>query len=161
MPAPPDGGPGTSSWPDTTVSIIEGAADTPVYLWITDGKAELRDASALWGLDSDQTQEAIRAELGDPKIKVACIGPAGEKQVLLAAVMNDEQRAAGRGGAGAVMGSKKLKAIAVRGSMKIPVADEATAERDLQGVARPAVAITPSSRSSLRMAPTSCWSTAG
>lgn len=105
--------------------IVEGKADAPVYLWIKDGKAELRDASALWGLDSDQTQEAIRAELGDPKIKIACIGPAGEKQVPLAAVMNDEQRAAGRGGAGAVMGSKNLKAIAVRGNGKTPVADEA------------------------------------
>jgi aldehyde:ferredoxin oxidoreductase len=105
--------------------VVEGAADAPVYLWINDGKAELRDASALWGLDSDQTQEAIQTELGDPKIKVACIGPAGEKQVLLACIMNDEQRAAGRGGAGAVMGSKKLKAIAVRGTGKVPVADEA------------------------------------
>lgn len=105
--------------------IVEGKADAPVYLWIKDGKAELRDASALWGLDSDQTQAAIRAELGDEKIKIACIGPAGEKQVLLAAVMNDEQRAAGRGGAGAVMGSKNLKAIAVRGNGKTPVADEA------------------------------------
>jgi aldehyde:ferredoxin oxidoreductase len=105
--------------------ILEGKADSPVYLWIKDGKAEIRDASALWGLDSDQTQEAIRTELGDGKIKVACIGPAGEKQVPLASVMNDEQRAAGRGGAGAVMGSKNLKAVAVRGSMKVPVADEA------------------------------------
>jgi hypothetical protein len=104
--------------------IVEGAAEAPVYLWINDGKAEIRDASAFWGLDSDQTQEAIRSELGDAKIKVACIGPAGEKQVPLAAVMNDEQRAAGRGGAGAVMGSKNLKAIAVRGSLKVPVADE-------------------------------------
>jgi len=104
--------------------IIEGKADSPVYLWINDGKAEIRDASALWGLDSDQTQEAIKKELGDAKVKVACIGPAGEKQILLASVMNDEQRAAGRGGAGAVMGSKNLKASAVRGTMKTPVADE-------------------------------------
>jgi len=105
--------------------IVEGAADSPVYLWINDGKAEIRDASAFWGLDSDETQEAIIAELGDSKVRVSCIGPAGEKQVLLACVMNDEQRAAGRGGAGAVMGSKNLKAIAVRGTMKVPVADEA------------------------------------
>jgi aldehyde:ferredoxin oxidoreductase len=105
--------------------IVEGAADSPVYLWINDGKAEIRDASALWGLDSDETQEAIIAELGDSKVRVSCIGPAGEKQVPLACVMNDEQRAAGRGGAGAVMGSKNLKAIAVRGTMKVPVADEA------------------------------------
>ena len=104
--------------------IIEGAADAPVYLWMADGKAELKDASSLWGLDSDQTQEAIKAELGDSKIRVCCIGQAGEKQVRLACVMNDEGRAAGRGGAGAVMGAKNLKAIAVRGTMKTPVADE-------------------------------------
>jgi aldehyde:ferredoxin oxidoreductase len=106
--------------------IVEGAADSPVYLWITDGKAEIRDASALWGLDSDQTQEAIRKELGDEKIKVSCIGQAGESQIPLACIMNDEQRAAGRGGSGAVMGSKKLKAVAVRGTIRVPVADEAT-----------------------------------
>jgi aldehyde:ferredoxin oxidoreductase len=105
--------------------IVEGAADAPVYLWINDGKVEIRDASAFWGLDSDATQEAIIAELGDSKVRVSCIGPAGEKRVPLACVMNDEQRAAGRGGAGAVMGSKNLKAIAVRGTMKVPVADEA------------------------------------
>ena len=106
--------------------IVEGVADSPVYLWIKDGKAEIRDASALWGLDSDQTQEAIRKELGDEKIKVSCIGQAGEKQIPLACIMNDEQRAAGRGGAGAVMGSKKLKAVAVRGTRRVAVADEAT-----------------------------------
>ena len=105
--------------------IVEGKADSPVYLWIKDGHAEIRDASALCVLDSDQTQEAIRAELGDQGIKISCIGPAGEKQILLGCVMNDEQRAAGRGGAGAVMGSKNLKAVAVRGTGKVPVADEA------------------------------------
>ncbi len=103
--------------------IVEGKADAPVYLWIDDGKVEIRDATALWGLDSDETQEAIREELGDKKIKVSCIGPAGEKQILLACVMNDEQRAAGRGGAGAVMGSKNLKAVAARGNGKVPIAD--------------------------------------
>ena len=106
--------------------IVEGVADSPVYLWIDDGKAEIRDASALWGLDSDQTQEAIRKELGDEKIKVSCIGQAGEMQIPLACIMNDEQRAAGRGGSGAVMGSKKLKAVAVRGTRRVEVADEAT-----------------------------------
>ncbi len=106
--------------------IVEGVADSPVYLWIEDGKAEIRDASALWGLDSDQTQEAIRKELGDEKIKVSCIGQAGEMQIPLACIMNDEQRAAGRGGSGAVMGSKKLKAVAVRGTRRVEVADEAT-----------------------------------
>jgi aldehyde:ferredoxin oxidoreductase len=105
--------------------IVEGRADSPVYLWLTDGKVEIRDAGHLWGLDTDQTQEAIRSELGDKDIKVSCIGPAGEKQILLASVMNDEQRAAGRGGAGAVMGSKNLKAVAARGHGKVTVADEA------------------------------------
>jgi aldehyde:ferredoxin oxidoreductase len=104
--------------------IVEGKSEAPVYLWIDDGRAELRDASHLWGMDSNETQEAIQAELGDGKIKVACIGPSGEKLILLACVMNDEGRAAGRGGAGAVMGSKKLKAIAVRGTKRVAVADE-------------------------------------
>jgi aldehyde:ferredoxin oxidoreductase len=105
--------------------IVEGAADSPVYLWIQDGKVEIRDAVALWGLDSDQTREAIRAELGDDKIRVSCIGQSGEKQIPLASVMNDDQRAAGRGGAGAVMGSKNLKAVACRGSKRVALADEA------------------------------------
>ena len=109
--------------------IVEGKADAPVYLWINDGNVEVRDAAVLWGLDSDQTQEAIREELGDAKVKVSCIGQAGEKQILLACIMNDEQRAAGRGGVGAVMGSKNLKAMAVRGTGKVPVADEAALEQ--------------------------------
>ena len=104
--------------------ILEGAASSPVYLWMADGKAELRDATPFWGMDSNETQDAIRAELGDAKARVCCIGPSGEMQIPMACVMNDEGRAAGRGGAGAVMGSKNLKAIACRGSMKTPVADE-------------------------------------
>jgi aldehyde:ferredoxin oxidoreductase len=114
--------------------IVEGKADAPVYLWINDGNVEIRDAGALWGLDSDQTQEAIRQELGDDKVKVSCIGQAGEKQILLACIMNDEQRAAGRGGAGAVMGSKNLKAVAVRGTGKVPVADEAALKQATKNV---------------------------
>jgi aldehyde:ferredoxin oxidoreductase len=98
--------------------IIEGAAykHAPVYLWIKDGKAELRDASALWGKNFWETTDMIQKELGDDKIKVAGIGRAGEKLVKMACVMNDDHRAGGRGGAGAVMGSKNLKAIAVRGT---------------------------------------------
>ncbi len=114
--------------------IVEGKADAPVYLWIDNGKVEIRDATALWGLDSDETQEAIREELGDKKIKVSCIGPAGEKQILLACVMNDEQRAAGRGGAGAVMGSKNLKAVAARGNGKVPIADAETLKQAAKNV---------------------------
>ncbi len=102
--------------------FISGASKKPVYLWIKDGRAELRDASALWGLDAKETQTALEAELGEPRLRAAVIGPAGERVSLLACVMNDGHRAAGRGGAGAVMGSKKLKAIAVRGTGQISVA---------------------------------------
>lgn len=98
--------------------IIEGTSSKPVYLFITDDHAELKDAAHLWGQDAFGVQEAIRDELGDRRIKVTCIGPAGEKKVLLAGIINDEGRAAGRGGAGAVMGSKNLKAIAVRGTKR-------------------------------------------
>lgn len=103
--------------------IVEGASDKPVYLYIHDGEAELRDASHLWGLDvhstTDQIIEELKDELGEDaeNVKVACIGPAGEKLVKIAAIMNDKNRAAGRGGHGAVWGAKKLKAIAVRGHM--------------------------------------------
>lgn len=103
--------------------IVEGASPKPVYLWIKDGKAELRDASSLWGKDSYATQDAIKKDLGDPRICVLCIGPAGEKKVLMSAVMNDEGRAAGRAGVGAVMGSKNLKAIAVRGKANVSLAN--------------------------------------
>ena len=104
--------------------LFTGRAAHPVYLWIKDGLAELRDASHLQGRDSYQTQESIRQELGEPKARVACIGPAGENLVKYAAVMNDAGRAAGRTGMGAVMGSKNLKAIAVRGTGNVPLADE-------------------------------------
>ena len=103
--------------------IAEGASDKPVYLWVSDDKVELRDASHLWGKDSYATQQAIKEELGDKRICVLCIGQAGEQKVLISAVMNDEGRAAGRAGVGAVMGSKNLKAIAVRGKKKVQLAD--------------------------------------
>jgi len=98
--------------------IIEGTAykHAPVYLWIKDGKAELRDASDVWGKNFWETTSMIKKELGDDKIKVAGIGRAGENLVKTSCVMNDDHRAGGRGGAGAVMGSKNLKAIAVRGT---------------------------------------------
>ena len=101
--------------------VITGRAEKPVYLWIHDGEVEIRDASHIWGLDVFETETVIKQELGDDRVKVACIGPAGEKLVRLACIMNDLYRAAGRCGLGAVMGSKKLKAIAVRGSMDIEV----------------------------------------
>jgi aldehyde:ferredoxin oxidoreductase len=102
--------------------IFEGKADKPVYLWIYNDHVELKDASHLWGKDCYETTDAILAE-NDPEAKVACIGPAGENLVLFACVMNDKHRAAGRTGVGAVMGSKNLKAIAVRGTGGVKIAD--------------------------------------
>lgn len=104
--------------------ILEGKAQKPVYLWIFDDKVELRDASGLWGKTVPETSDLIRAET-DEDARVACIGPAGERLVLFAAVMNDLGRAAGRTGVGAVMGSKNLKAVAVVGTGAIDVADQA------------------------------------
>jgi len=103
--------------------IIEGRAAEPVYLWIDDGKAELRPAGHLWGKNTHETDDAIRAET-DNKTKTAVIGPAGEKLVLFASIMNDRDRAAGRAGVGAVMGAKKLKGVAVRGTKKVSMASE-------------------------------------
>lgn len=103
--------------------FFSGISPQPVYLWIQDGRAELRDAGKLWGLDAKDTQKALEAETGEPKLRAAVIGPAGEKMALIACVINDGHRAAGRGGLGAVMGSKRLKAVAVRGTGKIAVAD--------------------------------------
>ena len=105
--------------------FFTGASDKPVYLLIENGKAELKDAADLWGKDSFYTEDAL-AERHD-KAKVACIGPAGERLSLNAAVMNYKGRAAGRSGVGAVMGSKKLKAVAVVGGGKVPVVDDAGA----------------------------------
>ncbi|MFC1591494.1 aldehyde ferredoxin oxidoreductase family protein [Thermodesulfobacteriota bacterium] len=102
--------------------IFEGASAKPVYLVCTDEKVELRDAAGLWGLKVPETTTAIQQELGE-QYKVACIGPAGEKQGLMACIMNDVHRAAGRCGLGAVMGSKNLKAIAVRGSRTVEIAE--------------------------------------
>jgi len=102
--------------------FISGVSERPVYLFIKGGKAEIRDASALWGKDSVETLESLIQETGESKLRAALIGPAGEKQSLMACVINDKHRAAGRGGCGAVMGSKNLKAIAVRGTGNIPVA---------------------------------------
>ncbi len=98
--------------------VIEGASEEPVYLWVKDGRAELRDARGLWGKTVKETVEAIRGELGEPLARVACIGPAGERMVRFACVVFDNRYAAGRGGLGAVMGSKKLKAVAVRGTRR-------------------------------------------
>jgi aldehyde:ferredoxin oxidoreductase len=103
--------------------VITGQSATPVYLWIHDGEVELRDADHLWGLGAWETETRLREELGDDKVEVACVGPAGERLVRFAAIMNMRNRAAGRTGMGAVMGAKKLKAIAVRGRQRPEVAD--------------------------------------
>ena len=96
--------------------IVEGRSPKPVYLWIKDGVAEIRDASKYWGKATKETQDGIREELGDNRIRLAMIGPGGENMALFACVINDLKEAAGRGGTGAVMGSKNLKAVAVRGT---------------------------------------------
>lgn len=103
--------------------FFTGASSKPVYLYINDGKAELRDAAHLWGKNTKETWEALKVETGEPKVRVAAIGPSGEKVSLLSCPINDGHRAAGRGGGGAVMGSKKLKAIAVRGTGNVYVAN--------------------------------------
>jgi aldehyde:ferredoxin oxidoreductase len=95
--------------------VITGAAKKPVYLWINDGEAELRDAMHLWGKETGEVEDLIREELKDDRIEVLQVGPAGEKQVRFASILSMANRACGRTGMGAVMGSKKLKAIAVRG----------------------------------------------
>jgi aldehyde:ferredoxin oxidoreductase len=96
--------------------IFEGASAKPVYLAIQDDVAELRDASHLWGKSVWATEAAIKADHQDPQTRVSCIGLAGENKVLFAAVVNDLHRAAGRSGVGAVMGTKNLKAVVVRGT---------------------------------------------
>lgn len=103
--------------------VIQGKADRPVYLWVHGGNYELRDATYLWGLDCDDTHTLIREELHDPRIRIACIGPAGEWGVKYAGIFTD-RRTAGRGGGGAVLGAKNLKAIAVRGREKVRLADQ-------------------------------------
>ena len=101
--------------------IFEGASDHPVYLYINDDTVELRDARDLWGRTVFETTDELNKRCG-ASFRVSCIGPAGENLCLYAGVMNDKHRAAGRGGLGAVMGSKKLKAVVVKGTKSIRVA---------------------------------------
>jgi aldehyde:ferredoxin oxidoreductase len=102
--------------------VIKGKADKPVYIWINNGAIEIRDASNLWGKTVTDTQWVIREELGDEDIKSLVIGPAGENLIRYANVMTGIKNAGGRSGMGCVMGSKNLKAIAVRGTMDITIA---------------------------------------
>jgi aldehyde:ferredoxin oxidoreductase len=107
--------------------IIEGASDKPVCLIIDNGKVEFKDAAGLWGKNVFDTTTILQQQLGKG-FCIACIGTGGENLVRYAAIMNERHRALGRGGFGAVMGSKKLKAIAVKGEMKIPIFDQAAFE---------------------------------
>jgi aldehyde:ferredoxin oxidoreductase len=104
--------------------VIRGKASRPVYLWIHDGEVEIKPADNLWGKLTKETQSDIRKELGDDKIRVACIGPGGENLVRYANITNELAHFNGRNGMGAVMGSKNLKAIAVRGTKKPVFHDE-------------------------------------
>jgi len=99
--------------------IVEGVAPRPVYLWIKDGQVEIRDASHLWGKTTKETQETLREELGEKRAQVAMIGPGGENLVRYACVMDGLKDAAGRTGLGAVMGSKRLKAVVARATNRL------------------------------------------
>jgi aldehyde:ferredoxin oxidoreductase len=105
------------------VIIVEGKADRPVYLWISADAVQIKDACHIWGHMTKETQQMIRTELGDDRIRVAMIGPGGESLIPYACIMNGLYDAAGRGGLGAVMGSKNLKAVAVRGHTQPTVAN--------------------------------------
>ena len=102
--------------------FFTGISDKPVYLLIDSGKPELVDADWLWGKDCCETEDVLKEKYGE-KTNIACIGPSGEKLSLISCIINDKGRAAGRSGLGAVMGSKKLKAVVVKGDIEVPLAD--------------------------------------
>ena len=103
-------------------------SERPVYLFIDNGKAELRDASHLWGKDTYQTEDTLQAELGR-ETEIVSIGPSGEKRSLISCIITRRGAAAGRSGLGAVMGAKRLKAVAARGNLEVPIADSDAANR--------------------------------
>lgn len=103
--------------------VVLGKAERPVYLWINNGTVEIKDASRLWGQTVLETQDAIEAELGEKRVRTATIGPAGENLAAISCIMTDVRNAAGRGGLGAVMGSKNLKCVAVKGNTMPKAAD--------------------------------------
>ena len=107
--------------------VITGKAEKPVYLWLNNGNAELRPAEHLWGKTTGDVEDLIKEELGDKRVQIAQCGPAGEKGVRFAGIITMANRANGRTGMGAVMGSKNLKAIAVRGKMRPEIADKKAA----------------------------------
>jgi len=108
--------------------FITGIAASPKYLLVTDEGLELREASHLWGRDTVDTEDMLREELGVSKLRVACIGPASERRSLISGIVNDKGRIAARSGVGAVMGSKRLKALAVHGKRKVVVSDKGRLE---------------------------------
>ena len=104
--------------------VFTGRSEKPVYLFLNDGAAELRDATGYWGMRTSEVTGALKRDLGDKGVRVTCIGPAGEHRNLTSCIINEEHRAAGRGGTGAVLGSKNVKAIAATGDLPIKPADE-------------------------------------
>lgn len=112
--------------------FVRGVAESPVYLYLDDQRLELRDASQLWGLDTLATEEAIR-QATSQDVRVACIGPAGERLSLISGIVNEAGRIAARCGLGAVMGAKKLKAVAARGKASPPLADSAAFNASTKG----------------------------
>jgi aldehyde:ferredoxin oxidoreductase len=104
--------------------VFSGRSEKPVYLFLNEGTSELRDAASYWGMKTSEVTYALKRDLGDEKVRVACIGPAGEQKSRLACIINEEHRAAGRGGIGAVLGSKNVKAIAATGDLPIKPANE-------------------------------------
>jgi len=116
----------TLKWAGYDAVFFSGISKKPVYLVVSEGKAELRDASHLWGEDTDETENRLNQELGESQWRISCIGPAGESCSLMSGIVNEKGRIAARSGVGAVMGSKRLKAVAVRGGRRreITVADK-------------------------------------
>jgi len=115
--------------------VVKGAAPSPVYLYIKDDVVEIREATDLWGLEIMDTEDRLKAQVGERLARVCEIGPAGEKLVRFAGIVNDYKDIAGRAGLGAVMGSKKLKAVVVRGSKNVPLADAAKVKEVARWVA--------------------------
>jgi aldehyde:ferredoxin oxidoreductase len=111
-------------WAGWDMIVVRGRAAKPVYLSVKDDQVELKPAGAVWGKDTFDSEEMLKQDVGDPYAKVLVIGPAGEHAVPLACIIHERFKAAGRGGGGAVMGSKNLKAIVVRGTKAVPVADK-------------------------------------
>ena len=113
--------------------VITGKSDKPVYLKVTEEGIKIKDAINIWGKDTHETMKILKDEI-NPNISVACIGPAGENLIPYASIMNDKDRAAGRGGVGAIMGSKNLKAITAFGKKQIPVSDPESLKKMLSTI---------------------------